>query len=56
MSALLLANWQAIAGFAAIYTVLLVIEMKLMLKTIRKGPEQHAPVALSAAPATVQPA
>lgn len=45
-----------IAGFAAIYTVLLVIEMKLMLKTIRKGPEQHAPVALSAAPATVQPA
>ena len=45
-----------IAGFAAIYTVLLVIEMKLMLKTIRKGPEQHAPSALSAAPATVQPA
>ncbi|MET0268483.1 MAG: cytochrome ubiquinol oxidase subunit I [Duganella sp.] len=28
-----------IAGFAAIYTVLLVIEMKLMLKAIRKGPE-----------------
>lgn len=45
-----------IAGFAAIYTVLLVIEMKLMLKTIRKGPEQHAPAALSAAPAIVQPA
>ncbi|WP_308920208.1 cytochrome ubiquinol oxidase subunit I [Janthinobacterium sp. J1-1] len=45
-----------IAGFAAIYTVLLVIEMKLMLKTIRKGPDEHAPVALSAAPATVQPA
>ena len=45
-----------IAGFAAIYTVLLVIEMKLMLKTIRKVPDEHAPVALSAAPATVQPA
>ena len=29
-----------IAGFAAIYTVLLVVEMKLMLKTIRKGPDE----------------
>ena len=29
-----------IAGFATIYTVLLVVEMKLMLKTIRKGPEE----------------
>jgi len=29
-----------IAGFAAIYTVLLVVEMKLMLKTIRKGPAE----------------
>lgn len=44
-----------IAGFAAIYTVLLVIEMKLMLKTIRKGPEAHAPAALPV-PAAVQPA
>ena len=26
-------------GFAAIYTVLIVVEMKLMLKAIRKGPE-----------------
>lgn len=32
-----------IAGFAAIYTVLLIIEMKLMLKAIRKGPEEKAP-------------
>ncbi|MCU4120745.1 cytochrome ubiquinol oxidase subunit I [Variovorax sp. N23] len=30
-----------IAGFALIYTVLLVIEMKLMLKSIRKGPADH---------------
>ncbi|MFZ3120445.1 MAG: cytochrome ubiquinol oxidase subunit I [Variovorax sp.] len=30
-----------IAGFALIYTVLLVIEMKLMLKAIRKGPADH---------------
>jgi cytochrome d ubiquinol oxidase subunit I len=29
-----------LAGFTAIYTVLLVVEMKLMLKTIRKGPGQ----------------
>ena len=45
-----------IAGFAAIYTVLLVIEMKLMLKMIRKGPQQHAPAALPVPPAIVQPA
>ena len=32
-----------IAGFVAIYTVLLVIEMKLMLKAIRKGPDDHDP-------------
>ncbi|WP_083745780.1 cytochrome ubiquinol oxidase subunit I [Variovorax sp. KK3] len=31
-----------IAVFALIYTVLFVIEMKLMLKAIRKGPEEHA--------------
>jgi cytochrome d ubiquinol oxidase subunit I len=28
-------------GFAALYTVLLVIETKLMLKAIRKGPEHE---------------
>jgi cytochrome d ubiquinol oxidase subunit I len=40
-----------IAGFAAIYTVLLIIEMKLMLKAIRKGPEEtpRAPVPAAAA-------
>ncbi|MDR6518813.1 cytochrome d ubiquinol oxidase subunit I [Variovorax paradoxus] len=33
-----------LAGFIAIYTTLLVIEMKLMLKAIRKGPQaEHAP-------------
>jgi len=32
-----------IAGFAAIYTVLLIIEMKLMLKAIRKGPDETVP-------------
>lgn len=30
-----------IAGFTLLYTVLFVIEMKLMLKSIRKGPEEH---------------
>ncbi|MDZ7864257.1 cytochrome ubiquinol oxidase subunit I [Acidovorax sp.] len=30
-----------LAGFVAIYTVLLVIEMKLLLKVIRTGPEQE---------------
>ena len=34
-----------IAGFTLIYTVLFVIEMKLMLKAIRKGP-QASPVSL----------
>ena len=43
-----------IAGFVAIYSVLLVIEIKLMLKTIRKGPDETpapspAPLATSAA-------
>ncbi len=33
-----------LAGFIAIYSTLLIIEMKLMLKAIRKGPEaEHAP-------------
>jgi cytochrome d ubiquinol oxidase subunit I len=31
-----------LVGFAAIYTVLLVIEIKLMLRAIRNGPEEHA--------------
>jgi cytochrome d ubiquinol oxidase subunit I len=30
-----------IVGFVLIYTVLAVIEMKLMFKAIRKGPEEH---------------
>ena len=40
-----------IAGFVAIYSVLLVIEVKLMLKTIRKGPQETpapAPTPLTA--------
>jgi len=33
-----------LAGFIAIYTTLLIIEMKLMLKAIQKGPQaEHAP-------------
>ena len=32
-----------LAGFIAIYTVLFVIEMKLLLKTIRKGPDSEHP-------------
>ena len=36
-----------IAGFVAIYSVLLVIEVKLMLKTIRKGPEETPAPALT---------
>ncbi|WP_234263785.1 cytochrome ubiquinol oxidase subunit I [Hydrogenophaga sp. NFH-34] len=35
-------------GFVAIYTVLIVVEMKLMLKAIRKGPEPDAPPAAGA--------
>lgn len=30
-----------ILGFFAIYTVLLIIEMKLMIRSIKKGPEEH---------------
>jgi len=49
-----------ILGFVALYTVLLVIEMKLMLKAIQKGPElepeQRDPQPLSyASIATAQP-
>jgi cytochrome d ubiquinol oxidase subunit I len=40
-----------IAGFVAIYTVLLIIEMKLMLKAIRKGPDAHAPADIEGRPA-----
>jgi len=29
-------------GFVVIYTVLLIVEMKLMLKAIRKGPQLDA--------------
>jgi cytochrome d ubiquinol oxidase subunit I len=29
-------------GFVVLYTILLVVEMKLMLKTIRKGPEPES--------------
>lgn len=36
-----------IAGFILIYTVLFIIEMKLMLKAIRKGPEHESPPHLS---------
>ena len=36
-----------IVGFLAIYTVLFVIEMKLMLKSIRKGPSEPEPEAAS---------
>lgn len=39
-----------IFGFVAIYTVLLVIEMKLMLKAIRKGPDDHAPARVEGRP------
>ena len=31
-----------IAGFIAIYSVLFVIEMKLMVKAIRKGPQEES--------------
>jgi len=43
-----------IAGFALIYTVLFVIEMKLMLKAIRKGPE-ISPMSLRPGPADNSP-
>ena len=36
-------------GFAAIYTVLIVVEMKLMLKAIRKGPDPETPLSHGAA-------
>ncbi|OEZ99833.1 cytochrome ubiquinol oxidase subunit I [Duganella phyllosphaerae] len=45
-----------IAGFAAIYTVLLVIEMKLMLKAISKGPEEFTVAAVPSLPKPRPPA
>lgn len=36
-------------GFAALYTVLIVVEMKLMLKAIRKGPDPETPRSRGAA-------
>ncbi|MCD7097301.1 cytochrome ubiquinol oxidase subunit I [Stenotrophomonas sp. MMGLT7] len=33
----------SLAGFVAIYTTLLIIEIKLMLRSIRKGPDELAP-------------
>ena len=41
-----------IAGFVTIYTVLLIIEMKLMLTAIRKGPADPAPTATEPLPTT----
>ena len=32
-----------LCGFVALYTVLMVIEIKLMLKAIRKGPDEMLP-------------
>jgi cytochrome d ubiquinol oxidase subunit I len=39
-----------LAGFVAVYTVLLVIELKLLLKTIRTGPVQEAAPGVGALP------
>src|SRR5690606_3945767 len=38
---------MTLLGFVAIYTVLLVIEVKLMLSTIRKGPQHEAGTAVT---------
>jgi len=47
----------SILGFVAIYTVLFVIEMKLMLKAIRKGPAEHpSPPGVPHAKADAEPA
>ncbi len=40
---------STLLGFAAIYTVLIVVEMKLMLKAIRKGPDPETPLSHGAA-------
>ena len=41
---------STLVGFVVLYSILIVVEMKLMLKAIRKGPEdefEHAPGAHS---------
>ena len=45
----------SLAGFTAIYTVLLIVEIKLMLKAIRKGPDQVLPSLQAPAPAAHPP-
>jgi cytochrome d ubiquinol oxidase subunit I len=35
--------WTTIVGFTALYGTLAVIEVRLMLASIRKGPIEHAP-------------
>ena len=42
-------------GFVAIYTALIVVEMKLMLKAIRKGPEAETPQSHGAATPLIGP-
>ena len=42
-------------GFVAIYTALIVVEMKLMLKAIRKGPEVETPQSNGAAAPLIGP-
>jgi cytochrome d ubiquinol oxidase subunit I len=44
----------SLTGFIALYTVLLVIEIKLMLKAIRKGPDEMLP-SLQASPTHASP-
>jgi cytochrome d ubiquinol oxidase subunit I len=42
-------------GFVAIYTTLMVIEIKLMLKSIRRGPDELAPPLPKLTPPSVAP-
>lgn len=44
-----------IVGFAALYTVLLVIELKLLLKVIRKGPDEHPGPGVATRPHGIDP-
>jgi len=44
-----------IAGFVILYTVLLIIEMKLLLKAIRSGPHDHGPTSPETPHATAAP-
>ena len=50
--------WTTIAGFTALYSTLLVIEVGLIVRTIRRGPYAHAepPAASSAAAPRLAPA